>query len=101
MTIRKYLTTTVDIVHVTVSRGVRSETVDEDIPAFVADIRRLQQDATGDHVAYETVVFFNNDITVANSDEIIVNGIQRGIHRIKPLVNPRTNKLHHTEVILK
>ncbi len=101
MTIRKYLTNTVSIVHVTVSRGVRSETVDEDIPAFVATVRRIQSDATGDHVIYETEVFLNNDITILDSDEIIADGVQRGIKTIRPIKNPRTNKLHHIEVILK
>jgi len=98
-TLRGLLRHTVDIVKVTIARGIRSTDIISDIPAFISERSYVIRSEAGDVLGSRTVVFLNRDANVAEQDEIIVDGIQRPISRIvKARGRPRL--IHHLEVEL-
>jgi len=92
------LTHTVSIVNVTISAGARSESVQTNVPARVAEKRELIRTAAGDRLASNTVVYLKHDANVSEQDEIIVDGKQRPIVK---LVHARDEAgVHHLEAYL-
>lgn len=95
--IDKYLVHTVDVVHITMTKGVRSTTTTADVAAFITEKEVLYRDAQGDHFGTRTVVFLKGDAIVEGKDEIVVEGKQRpivNIHAARDL----TSAVHHLEV---
>mgnify|MGYP001105170554 CR=1 FL=1 len=95
--INKYLVHTVDIVHVTMTKGVRSMTITTDVAAFLTEKEVLYRDAQGDHFGTRTIVFLRGDTDVEEKDELIIEGKQRpivNIHAARDL----TPIVHHLEV---
>jgi len=101
MTINSFkarLTHLVDIVNVTLSSGSRSESIQEDVPARIAERREVIRSADGDRLASSTVVYLANDVTITDQDELIIDGTRRPIVE---LIKARDETgLHHYEVVV-
>lgn len=97
MGIRKYLKHKVDVVYVTMTKGVRSETIVLDEPAFVSQRTIVLQDELGDHFGTKHVIFLRGDITLNEIDELVVNDKQRPIISIFK-VRTTSDAIHHLEV---
>ena len=82
MSIDSYLTHTVDIVTVTISKGERTETVIENVPARITSRREVVRDSRGDRLASKTVIYFKPDQVITEQDEVIVDNQQRAVSRI-------------------
>ena len=100
-TINKYLAHTVSVVHITHSRTGRTETgTDTGIVAFISNKTKIVKDPTGNQVAVETVVYMESDVDVSNSDELIVDGVQRPIVAIHKPRNSRSSEVQFIKVYL-
>ena len=97
--INRYLVHTIDVVHVTMTHGVREEKTTEDVPAFVTEKEVLYRDAQGDHFGTKTIVFLKGDAVVEEKDELIIEAKQRPIVSIHP-ARDLTSVVHHLEVIV-
>ncbi|MCK4498889.1 hypothetical protein KAU11_00150 [Candidatus Babeliales bacterium] len=97
MSIRKYLKHTVDIVHVVLTAGVRSEIVTTDVPAFITQKTVVVKDEIGDHFGTRHVIFLEGDTVIDEADELIVDGKQRPIVDIFK-VRDTSTVIHHLEV---
>lgn len=97
MSIRKYLKHKVDIVHVTLTAGVRSETVTTDVSAFITQKTVVVKDEIGDHFGTVHIIFLEGDTIIDEIDELIVNGKQRPIVSIFK-VRDTSTVIHHLEV---
>lgn len=99
MSIKPYLTHLVDIVTVTISKGERTETTATDVPCFITSRREVIRDVSGDRLASKTIVYFNLDQAITESDELIIDGEQRAIE----LINRPRNAvgIHHKTVTLQ
>lgn len=95
--IGKYLTHSVAIVYVTMTRGVRTTITKSDVPAFITEKTVVFKDETGDHFGTRHVVFLKGDVTLSEIDELIIDDKQRpivGIFRVRS----GSNAIHHLEV---
>lgn len=97
MSIKKYLKHTVDIVHITLTAGVRSETVTTDVSAFITQKTVVVKDEIGDHFGTRHVIFLEGDTVIDEADELIVDGKQRPIVDIFR-VRDTSTVIHHLEV---
>ena len=97
MGIGKYLKHTVDIVYVTMTKGIRSITTSTNVPAFITQKTVVLRDESGDHFGTRNVVFLKGDVTLDEIDELIVDGKQRPIANIFR-VRTRSVAIHHLEV---
>ena len=97
MSIRKYLKHTVDIVHITLTAGVRSETVTTDVPAFITQKTIVIKDEVGDRFGTGHVIFLGGDTVIDEVDELIINEKQRPIVNIFK-VRDTSTVIHHLEV---
>ena len=88
----------IDIVHVTLSRGERSVTITSGVSAFVTSVSRVSRDAAGVHYETDTVIFLKPDQTIEEKDEIIVDSKYRPVAGIN-YCRDRAG-LHHLEVTL-
>ena len=88
----------VDIVHVTISRGERSVTITSGASAFITSASRVTRDASGVHFETDTIVFLKPDEVVNDNDELIVEDKYRPVAGIEYC---RDNAgIHHLEVTL-
>ena len=99
-TFKRHLKHLVDIVHVTLSKGTRSVTIDTNIPAFIAEETVVIKSTEGDSLQTRTVVFLDSDVVLLDTDEITVNGKTRPIANILTARHIRKNTIHHFEVTL-
>lgn len=97
MGIERYLKHTVDIVYVTMTKGIRSTTTTTDVPAFITQKTIVLKDESGDHFGTRNVVFLKGDVTLDEIDELIVDSKQRPIVSIFR-VRTRSAAIHHLEV---
>lgn len=97
MGIERYLKHTVDIVYVTMTKGIRSTTTTTDVPAFITQKTVVLKDESGDHFGTRNVVFLKGDVTLDEIDELIVDSKQRPIVSIFR-VRTRSAAIHHLEV---
>ena len=97
MGIGKYLKHTVDIVYVTMTKGVRSTTTSTDVPAFITQKNVVLKDESGDHFGTRNVVFLKGDVTLDEIDELIFDSKQRPIISIFK-VRTTSDAIHHLEV---
>ena len=95
--INKYLKHAVDIVYVTMTRGVRTTTTTSDVPAFITQKTVVLKDEAGDHFGTRHLIFLAGDTTLDEIDEIIVNGKQRPIVDLFR-VRSKSQAVHHLEV---
>lgn len=95
--INKYLKHTVDIVYVTITKGVRTTTKTSDVPAFITQKTIVLKDEMGDHFGTRHLIFLAGDTTLDEIDEIVVDSKQRpivGIFRVRT----KSSSIHHLEV---
>jgi hypothetical protein len=98
MSIGRYLTHKVDIVHVTTANGVQSTTTTPDVSARISEKVVTNRDVTGDLVSYvKTIVFFAGDVVIGDNDYIIIDGKERPVVNISRL-RKRPQTIHHLEV---
>ena len=97
MGIGKYLKHTVDIVYVTMTKGVRSTITSTDVSAFITQKTVVLKDESGDHFGTRNVVFLKGDVTLDEIDELIVDSKQRPIVSIFR-VRTKSDAIHHLEV---
>ena len=97
MSIKKYLKHKIDIVHITITKGVRSEVVESDVSAFITQKTIVVKDEVGDHFGTGHVIFLEGDTVIDEVDELIVNGKQRPIVDIFK-VRDTSTVIHHLEV---
>lgn len=97
MGIGKYLTHSVDIVHITLTKGVRSTITTFNVPAFITQKAVVLKDESGDHFGTRNVVFLKGDVTFDEIDELVVDGKQRPIVSIF-CVRTKSDAIHHLEV---
>lgn len=98
MGIGKHLIHTVDIVHVTMTRGVRSETITSDVAAYVSERKVVRRNESGDlYEMLRTLIFLAGNTVIAEDDNVIVEGKTRPVVHIHPARTKRTG-IHHLEV---
>jgi hypothetical protein len=98
MGIGRYLTHTVDIVHVTMTRGVRSTTTTSDVPARISESAVTTRDESGDLVHFtKTMVFLAGDTEIDEGDSIIIDEKERPVVNIARC-RRRPSVIHHLEV---
>ena len=97
ISIDKYLKHKVDVVRVTLTKGIRSTTTSIDIPAFITQKTVVLKDESGDHFGTRNVIFLKGDVTLDEIDELIFDGKQRPIISIFK-VRTRSDAIHHLEV---
>ena len=97
--ITRHLVHTVDVVRISHSNGVRSESTTEDVAARITNRSRYVRDEAGDRIVSKTVVWFEPDADVLVTDEIIADGVQ---HPIEALIKAREGNgvVHHLEAFL-
>ncbi len=98
--IGKYLKHSVDIVLVTMTKGIRTTVTAEDVPAFITQTEGVFRDEQGDHFGTKTIVFLAGDVDIDMDDELIVDGRQRPIANISKERGLST-EVHHLEVELQ
>ena len=98
MGIGRYLTHEVDIVHVTMTKGVRTTTTSSDVASRVTEQVVTERGTAGEFLHYtKTVVFFKGDIVIAEDDCIVIDGKERPVTGIARL-RKSPNAIHHLEV---
>lgn len=97
MGIGKYLKHTIDIVYVTLTKGVRSETLVPDVAAFITQKTVVLKDETGDHFGTRHLIFLAGDTVLNEIDELVVDDKQRPIANIFR-ARTRSAAIHHLEV---
>lgn len=97
MGIGKYLTHLVDIVYITLTKGVRSTTTTFNVPAFITQKTVVLKDESGDHFGTRNIIFLKGDVILNEIDELIFDGKQRPIISIFR-VRTRSDAIHHLEV---
>lgn len=97
MGIERYLKHTVDIVYVTMTKGIRSTTTTTDVPAFITQKTVVLKDESGDHFGTRNVVFLKGDVTLDEIDELVFDSKQRPIISIFK-VRTKSDAIHHLEV---
>lgn len=80
--INKYLKHLVDINHITFAEGSREVVSETNVPAFIAQRRRLAKDSAGDHEGSRTIVYLKISQTISMQDEVVVDGFTRSIRGI-------------------
>ena len=100
MGIGRHLKHRVDIVYVTLTKGVRSTTTTLDVPAFITQMTVVLKDESGDHFGVRDVVFLKGDVVLNEIDELIVDSRQRPIVKLS-YVRTKSNAIHHLEVALQ
>ena len=97
MNIKKYLIHKVDIVRITIAKGIRSETMESDVSAFITQKTSVIRDEAGEHFGTGHLIFFAGDVTLDEDDELIIDGKQRPITDIFK-VRDTSNIVRHLEV---
>jgi hypothetical protein len=97
MSINKKLKHKVDIIYVTMTKGVRSTTTSTDVPAFITQKNVVLKDESGDHFGTRNVVFLKGDVTLDEIDELVFDSKQRPIISIFK-VRTKSDAIHHLEV---
>lgn len=95
--IGKHLKHSVDIIYVTVTKGVRSTTITSDVNAFITEKTVVLKDELGDHFGTRHLIFLNGDVTLDEIDEIVIDGKQRPIINIFR-ARTKSRVVHHLEV---
>lgn len=91
----------VNVVHVSVAAGVRSETsTDEDVHCTIFRRRRIERSLGGEKVVYDTVVYFAPDASICESDEVVIDDIKRPITSVTKARNPRSMRVRFLVVEL-
>ena len=98
--INKHLKHTVDIVYVTMTKGVRTTTQTSDVPAFITQKTVVIRDELGDHYGVRDVVFLKGDVVLNEIDELIIDNKQRPIVNISR-VHTKSSVIHHLEVVVQ
>jgi len=97
MSIKRYLTHKVDIVNVTLTRGIRSTVTMPDVAAFITQVGGKISDDSGDHFYMKTVIFLEGDVDVSIGDELIIDSHQRPVVDIL-YARTTASGIHHLEV---
>ena len=99
--IKRYLKNSVDIVSVTMTKGVRSTDTTIGVSAYVTSTIKVDRSAGagGDIYERKDLIFFAGDVTIEEKDEIIVGSVTRKIDYIR-IWKSLHNVIHHKEVVL-
>ena len=94
--INKYLTHNVDIIKVTMIKGVRSTSTVTNQPAFISNGEKVVVDRLGSHLIKYTKIYMKPDTDINLGDELLFDGRTRPIKNI--LKSRNLAGIHHLEV---
>jgi uncharacterized Zn finger protein len=98
--IDKYLCHFVDRVRPSTVKGLRSDSVEEDLPARIVNKVVISRDVDGDHVSSKTVIYLKPDADVLEGDELIFDQEQRPITGLV-LARDGKGNVHHLEALME